>query len=78
MIMSSLKADPALAFVPIIVVSIIDDTGAGFALGASEYLVKPVDLRSPARYRSCCPPPARAALRWSTSTPTHAVMATRQ
>ncbi|MFN7985664.1 MAG: response regulator, partial [Vicinamibacterales bacterium] len=42
-VMSSLKADPALAFVPIIVVSIIDDTGAGFALGASEYLVKPVD-----------------------------------
>jgi len=42
-VMSSLKSDPALAFVPIIVVSIIDDTGAGFALGASEYLVKPVD-----------------------------------
>ena len=42
-VMSAIKSDPNLAFVPVIVVSIIDDTGAGFALGASEYLVKPVD-----------------------------------
>jgi signal transduction histidine kinase/CheY-like chemotaxis protein len=36
------KADPALAAIPIVVVSIVDEPLRGFALGAVDYLVKPV------------------------------------
>jgi CheY-like chemotaxis protein len=36
------KADPALAEIPVIIVSMLDERGKGFALGAAEYLVKPV------------------------------------
>ena len=35
------RADPVLASIPIIVVSIVDERGKGFALGATDYLVKP-------------------------------------
>src|SRR5581483_8286104 len=37
------KADPALADIPVVIVSMLDERGKGFALGAAEYLVKPVD-----------------------------------
>jgi CheY-like chemotaxis protein len=36
------KADPALADVPVIIVSMVDERGKGLALGAADYLVKPV------------------------------------
>ncbi|MBA2449851.1 MAG: response regulator, partial [Chloroflexi bacterium] len=36
------KADPILAEIPVIVVSMLDERGKGFTLGAAEYLVKPV------------------------------------
>ncbi len=36
------KADPAIAAIPVIVVSMLDEKGKGFTLGAAEYLVKPV------------------------------------
>lgn len=36
------KADPATRDVPVVVVSILDQKGKGLALGAAEYLVKPV------------------------------------
>jgi len=38
-----LKSDPATAHIPVIVVSILDERGMGFALGAAEYLTKPVE-----------------------------------
>jgi signal transduction histidine kinase/ActR/RegA family two-component response regulator len=41
-VLAALKADPATAAVPVVVVSILDERGRGFALGAAEYLVKPV------------------------------------
>jgi signal transduction histidine kinase/ActR/RegA family two-component response regulator len=41
-LLARLKADPATAGCPVIVVSMLDDRGKGLALGASEYLVKPV------------------------------------
>ena len=41
-VLAQLKADPGTAQVPVIVVSMLDERGRGFALGASEYLVKPV------------------------------------
>ena len=41
-VLSALKADPATAATPVVVVSVIPDRGRGIALGASDYLVKPV------------------------------------
>ena len=41
-VLAQLKADPGTAQIPVIVVSMLDERGRGFALGASEYLVKPV------------------------------------
>ncbi len=42
-VLSSLKADPDLAEIPVIVLSFISNKNRGFALGASDYLTKPVD-----------------------------------
>jgi CheY-like chemotaxis protein len=42
-VLAELKADPELAEIPVVVVSITDDAALGYALGASEYLTKPVD-----------------------------------
>ena len=36
------KADPVIADVPVIIVSMVDERGKGLALGAADYLVKPV------------------------------------
>jgi CheY-like chemotaxis protein len=41
-VLATLKADPATAPIPVVVVSMVDERGRGFALGAAEYLVKPV------------------------------------
>jgi CheY-like chemotaxis protein len=41
-VLESLKADPATATIPVVVVSILDERGKGLALGAAECLVKPV------------------------------------
>jgi signal transduction histidine kinase/CheY-like chemotaxis protein len=41
-LLALLKADPATAPIPVVVVSMVDERGKGFALGAAEYLVKPV------------------------------------
>ena len=35
------KTDPDLAGIPVVIVSVLDERGKGFALGASGYLVKP-------------------------------------
>ncbi|MFP4317889.1 MAG: response regulator [Phormidium sp.] len=42
-VLSELKADKTLVDVPTIVATILDDRNIGFTLGASDYLVKPVD-----------------------------------
>jgi signal transduction histidine kinase/DNA-binding response OmpR family regulator len=41
-VLAQLKADPGTASIPVVVVSMVDERGRGFALGATEYLVKPV------------------------------------
>jgi signal transduction histidine kinase/CheY-like chemotaxis protein len=41
-VLARLKADPQTVPIPVIVVSMLDERGRGFALGAAEYLVKPV------------------------------------
>jgi signal transduction histidine kinase/CheY-like chemotaxis protein len=42
-VLSSLKADPELATIPVVMVTIVDDKNLGYALGASDYLLKPID-----------------------------------
>jgi len=42
-LLARLKRDPATSGLPVVIVSMLDERGAGFALGAAEYLVKPVD-----------------------------------
>jgi signal transduction histidine kinase/CheY-like chemotaxis protein/HAMP domain-containing protein len=42
-VLQAIRADPALADIPVVMVSILDEKRRGFALGASAYLTKPVD-----------------------------------
>jgi len=42
-VMQSLKADPATAQIPVILVTMTDEKRMGFALGASDFLTKPID-----------------------------------
>jgi adenylate cyclase len=44
-VLAALKGDPALADIPVVLVTIIEDKQRGYALGATDYLVKPVDRR---------------------------------
>ena len=37
-----LKADPATQHIPVVLVTIVDERARGMALGASDYLTKPV------------------------------------
>jgi signal transduction histidine kinase/DNA-binding response OmpR family regulator len=41
-VLAMLKADPTTSAIPVIIVSMVDERGKGFALGAADYLVKPV------------------------------------
>jgi adenylate cyclase len=43
LILAALKGDPELAPIPIVLVTIMDEKKRGFALGAADYLVKPLD-----------------------------------
>lgn len=42
-VLQELKSDPEVKDIPVVIFSIIDNKDLGFALGASDYLVKPVD-----------------------------------
>jgi hypothetical protein len=48
-VLAELKADAGLAGIPVAVISMIENRNVGFSLGASEYLMKPVDRRKVAR-----------------------------
>jgi CheY-like chemotaxis protein len=41
-VLARAKADPELSGIPIVIVSMLDERGRGYALGAADYLVKPV------------------------------------
>jgi len=43
MVLSALKTDPKLANIPVIIVSIVEDKQLGYSLGASDYLIKPIN-----------------------------------
>ncbi len=53
--LKTLKADPALAAVPVVMITIVDNPALGLSLGASDYLTKPIDWarlgRTLGRYR---------------------------
>jgi CheY-like chemotaxis protein len=42
-VLTALKTDPELATIPVIMLTIADNQSQGFALGAADYLVKPID-----------------------------------
>ncbi|MBC8100384.1 MAG: ammonium transporter, partial [Armatimonadetes bacterium] len=44
-VLAELKADPLLATIPVIMITIVDDKKRGYALGAADYLTKPIDRR---------------------------------
>ena len=44
-VLSTIKADPDLADIPVVVLSIIDEKAKGLALGAADYLLKPIDRK---------------------------------
>ena len=61
-VLKGLKADPTLAAIPVMVITIVDNPGLGHSLGAVEYLTKPIDWRrlatALAKYRNASPAPA--------------------
>ncbi|NJN96646.1 MAG: response regulator, partial [Anaerolineales bacterium] len=42
-VLTALKADPELAAIPVVMLTMVDDKNFGYALGAAEYLTKPID-----------------------------------
>jgi CheY-like chemotaxis protein/nitrogen-specific signal transduction histidine kinase len=42
-VLGTMKSDPALEHIPVIMLTIVDDRNLGYSLGASEYMTKPVD-----------------------------------
>jgi PAS domain S-box-containing protein len=55
-VLQALKADPALADIPVLMLTILDEKNRGYALGASEFVTKPIDRERMrailSRYRS--------------------------
>ena len=48
-VLRTLKADPSLRDIPVILVTILGEREMGYALGAADYLTKPVDAEALAR-----------------------------
>lgn len=58
-VLAELKADPDLADIPVIVVTILDEKDIGYSLGAADYMTKPIDrerLLAIVR-KNCCDSP---------------------
>jgi CheY-like chemotaxis protein len=56
-VLSTLKDDPELADIPVVMVSILEEQEQGYLLGATDYMVKPVDRRKLVeRLRRICQP----------------------
>ncbi len=59
-VLTRLKADPDLAAIPVIMVTMVDGRNMGFALGATDFLTKPIDREYLAqllqKYRCASPP----------------------
>ena len=62
-VLSQLKADPALADTPVIMISMIREKGLAYSLGAADYLTKPIDwtrLKAAVDRHRCQPVPGVA------------------
>jgi signal transduction histidine kinase/CheY-like chemotaxis protein len=59
-VLTALKADPELAPIPVIMVTFVDDENMGLALGATDFLTKPINRKHLAqllkKYRCAHPP----------------------
>ncbi|MCJ7602661.1 MAG: response regulator, partial [Desulfobulbaceae bacterium] len=44
-VLQELKKDPVVQDIPVIILSIVDEKKIGFSLGATEYMVKPIDKK---------------------------------
>ena len=42
-VLTALKADPQTSAIPVVMLTMLNDQNIGYALGATEYLVKPID-----------------------------------
>jgi signal transduction histidine kinase/CheY-like chemotaxis protein len=42
-VLAAIKGDPELADIPVILVTIVDEKNRGYSLGATDYMVKPID-----------------------------------
>jgi CheY-like chemotaxis protein len=42
-VLQAIKADPDLAEIPVVMLTIVDEKNKGYALGAAEYVTKPID-----------------------------------
>jgi CheY-like chemotaxis protein len=42
-VLKALKADPELADIPVVMLTILDERNKGYALGAADYVTKPID-----------------------------------
>lgn len=59
-VLESIKADPLLSDVPVVMLTMVDDSERGFALGADDYVMKPVNrhrLTKILKRYSCANPP---------------------
>jgi CheY-like chemotaxis protein len=63
-VLAALKGDPELADIPVIFVTILDEKTKGYSLGATDYLVKPIDRERLAQVlkRICGDRPSRRIL----------------
>ena len=61
-VLDELKNDPELAGIPVVMCTIVDEHTRGYALGATDYLTKPVDRQRLINViaRSCDSPPTHA------------------
>ena len=64
-VLQTLKSDPELCHIPVIMTTIVGDRELGYALGAAEYLIKPISrekLSQVLGHYHCEPSPCRALL----------------
>ncbi|MCC6776888.1 MAG: response regulator [Hyphomicrobiales bacterium] len=62
-VLAALKGDPQLADIPVVLMTILDEKQRGYALGAVDYMIKPVDrARLATLLRQLCAGPSRRVL----------------
>ncbi len=77
-VLSMLKADPLVCNIPVIMLTMMDDKKRGYALGASNYMTKPIDRRQLAQIlkKYHCPHPPCPVLLVEDHAPTREMMRT--